>query len=117
MSLALNVLGTPLESCCFDPLTGYMRDGYCKTMSEDTGTHILCAEVDANFLEFTRLKGNDLSTPLPLYNFPGLNPGDKWCLCISRWLEALKEGVAPKLILEACHEKALDYTSLETLKF
>ncbi|UZO79826.1 DUF2237 domain-containing protein [Aquimarina sp. ERC-38] len=115
MSL-LNVLGTELKPCCFNPLTGYFRDGFCKTIEEDTGTHILCAVVDKEFLAFTKSKGNDLSTPIPYYNFPGLQPGDKWCLCISRWLQALKENKAPRLFLEACHKDALQYTTLEILK-
>ena len=111
----LNVFGLPLESCCKDPLTGYFRDGYCKTMAEDRGTHVVCARVTREFLEFSRSKGNDLIIPIPQWQFPGLKSGDQWCLCVSRWIEAEKAGVAPPVILEATHEKALEYTSMETL--
>jgi uncharacterized protein (DUF2237 family) len=113
---ALNVLGLPLRACCYDPLTGYFRDGFCKTMDEDHGTHVVCARVTEEFLEFSKSRGNDLTSPIPNWQFPGLSPGDQWCLCISRWLEAEKAGVAPPVILEATHEKALEYTSLEKLK-
>lgn len=111
-----NVLGTQLKSCCFEPLTGYFRDGYCRTMLQDTGTHVVCALLTEEFLEFTKSRGNDLTTPIPQWNFPGLKPGDKWCLCISRWLEAMKAGVAPGIDLEATHIKALDFTTMEVLK-
>ena len=111
----LNVFGLPLESCCQDPLTGYFRDGYCKTMREDLGTHVVCARVTLEFLEFSRSRGNDLITPIPQWQFPGLKPGDQWCLCVSRWIEAEKAGVAPPVVLEATHEKALEYTNMETL--
>ena len=111
----LNVFGTELQLCCTSPMTGYFRDGYCRTMAMDTGTHVVCAVVTREFLEFTRQRGNDLSTPIPQWQFPGLKPGDKWCLCISRWLEAEQAGVAPKIVLEATSEKALEYTSLELL--
>ncbi len=116
MSTLLNVLETPLELCCSDPKTGYFRDGYCRTIQEDTGTHVLCAVVTSDFLEYTKSKGNDLSTPIPYWNFPGLTPGDTWCLCISRWLQAEKAGKAPRIILESCHINALQYTDLETLR-
>ena len=96
-------------------MTGYFRDGLCRTISDDTGTHTVCAIMTKDFLEFSALKGNDLITPMPYYQFPGLKEGDKWCLCVSRWIEAEKEGKAPKLILEATHEKTLEYTSIETL--
>ena len=112
----LNVLGTALQSCCEDPLTGYFRDGYCRTIQEDSGTHILCAIVTQEFLEFSKTQGNDLSTPRPEWSFPGLKPGNKWCLCISRWLEAEKTGKAPPIILEATHQKTLQYASLELLQ-
>lgn len=115
MNSQLNVLGTKLKPCCQEPATGYFRDGYCRTIQEDTGTHVVCAIMTAEFLEFTRQKGNDLTTPIPQWNFPGLKPGSKWCLCVSRWLEAEKEGKAPFVVLEATHIKALDYTSLEKL--
>ncbi len=112
----LNVLGTALEPCCTDPATGYFRDGYCRTIQEDSGTHILCAIVTQEFLDFTKSRGNDLSTPMPHWSFPGLKPGSKWCLCISRWLEAERSGNAPYVVLEATHQKALDYTTLELLQ-
>ena len=114
--MANNVYGKPLIACCTDPITGYFRDGYCRTMPQDTGTHVVCAQLTAEFLEFTRLRGNDLATPIPQWKFPGLKPGDKWCLCISRWLEAEKAGVAPKIELKATHEIALAYTTLELLE-
>jgi uncharacterized protein (DUF2237 family) len=113
---ALNVLGSALHPCCTSPKTGYYRDGFCRTSEQDTGSHVICAEVTAEFLAFTRERGNDLTTPIPLYDFPGLNPGDRWCLCASRWREALEAGVAPPVILESCHERALDYVSLQQLK-
>jgi len=115
MNTPFNVLGTPLQACCYEPITGYFRDGYCKTIQEDTGTHVICAVVTKEFLDYTKTKGNDLSTPRPHWSFPGLNPGDKWCLCVSRWLEAEKVGKAPQIILEATHQKALDYVSLDIL--
>lgn len=110
-----NVFGEPLQICCTDPMTGYFRDGLCRTISEDTGTHTVCAIMTKDFLEFSSLKGNDLVTPVPYYQFPGLKEGDKWCLCVSRWIEAEKEGKAPKVILEATHEKTLEYTSIDIL--
>jgi len=110
-----NVLGSNLEPCCFEPLTGFYRDGICKTGDEDLGTHVVCAIMTDDFLEFTKSKGNDLSTPRPEWRFPGLRAGDKWCLCILRWLEAEKAGKAPQLVLEATHEKALEYTNFELL--
>ena len=112
----MNVLGSELKACCFDPMTGYMRDGYCRTLVQDSGTHVVCAIVTEEFLDFTRKKGNDLSTPIPQWKFPGLKPGDHWCLCISRWLEAERAGVAPAIVLEATNIKALEFTSLEKLK-
>ena len=111
----LNVFGLPLQACCYDPVTGYFRDGYCKTMTEDRGTHVVCAMVTEEFLQFSKKRGNDLITPVPQWQFPGLKPGDRWCLCISRWLEAEKAGVAPQVVLEATHEIALEYTELDTL--
>ena len=114
--MELNVLGTELNPCCMNPLTGYFRDGLCRTMAMDTGTHVVCAVVTENFLVFTKGRGNDLSTPIPQWQFPGLKPGDRWCLCISRWLEAVEAGVAPQIILEATHRKALQYVSLQMLK-
>jgi len=113
---AKNVLGSELESCCFEPLTGYFRDGYCRTDWMDKGTHTVCAIVTEEFLEYTKAQGNDLSTPFPQFNFPGLKPGDKWCLCASRWLEAYYAGHAPKVNLKATHEKTLSIVGLEILK-
>ncbi|MEO1484204.1 MAG: DUF2237 domain-containing protein [Bacteroidota bacterium] len=110
-----NVLGTELQACCFEPKTGYYRDGYCKTGAEDTGTHVVCAIMTDEFLRFTRNRGNDLITPLPYFQFPGLKAGDKWCLCVSRWKEAVIEGLAPPVVLEGTHAKALDYVSFESL--
>lgn len=114
--MELNVLGTSLQACCEDPATGYFRDGYCKTMAQDSGTHIVCAIMTTEFLTYTKNKGNDLSTPIPHWQFPGLVEGSKWCLCISRWLEAEKAGVAPPIILESTLYKALEYTTLDLLK-
>lgn len=113
---ALNVLGTALQSCSFDPLTGYLRDGCCNTHAHDHGTHVVCAKVTAEFLEFSLQRGNDLSTPQPQYRFRGLQPGDRWCLCVNRWLEAWQAGVAPPVHLEATHAKALQSVSLEVLQ-
>ncbi|MAT21981.1 MAG: hypothetical protein CML86_00515 [Rhodobiaceae bacterium] len=111
-----NVLGGMLQSCCHSPKTGYFRDGYCRTDDTDFGSHVICAEVTAGFLEFSKSRGNDLTTPRPEYNFPGLSPGDRWCLCALRWKEAWEEGLAPAVILEACDEAALRYITLEILK-
>lgn len=116
MSEAKNVLGGTLETCSQRPLTGFYRDGCCHTGPEDRGVHVLCAEVTAEFLEFSRQRGNDLMTPVPQYNFPGLKPGDRWCLCAERWREALEAGVAPPVVLAATHEKMLSYVSLEVLR-
>ena len=110
-----NVFGEPLKVCCKSPITGYFRDGFCRTITQDTGTHTVCAEMTDEFLKFSASKGNDLITPLPYYQFAGLKEGDMWCLCVSRWIEAHKVGKAPKLILEATHEKTLEYASLEIL--
>lgn len=96
-------------------MTGFYRDGKCRTGPGDTGSHVVCAIMTSEFLEFTRSRGNDLSTPMPYFNFPGLNPGDRWCLCASRWKEAYKAGVAPPVILEATHEKVLDFVPFEAL--
>jgi uncharacterized protein (DUF2237 family) len=112
----LNVLGEELVPCSFDPLTGYFRDGCCNTSVDDVGTHVICARVTADFLAFSLARGNDLITPRPDYRFPGLKPGDQWCLCALRWREALEAGVAPPVILEACDAKALDYVRLADLK-
>ena len=114
-SSALNVLGGPLAICCEDPATGFYRDGYCHTGPQDVGSHTVCARLTAEFLEFSLLRGNDLTTPRPEYNFPGLRPGDRWCLCVARWREALEAGVAPPVVLAATHEKALAVVTLEQL--
>jgi uncharacterized protein (DUF2237 family) len=111
-----NVLGGELKSCCTDPMTGFYRDGFCHTGANDVGSHIVCVEITDEFLDFSRSRGNDLITPHPEFGFPGLKKGDKWCLCAMRWREALEENVAPRIILEACHEDALNFVSLEDLK-
>ncbi|NJM49441.1 MAG: DUF2237 domain-containing protein [Alkalinema sp. RU_4_3] len=111
-----NVLGTELQCCCTSPRTGFYRDGFCQTGPMDYGSHTVCAQVTTAFLEFSKSRGNDLSTPVPAYEFPGLNAGDRWCLCVSRWQEAFEAGIAPKVILESCHEKALEIVKLSDLK-
>ncbi|MBL8382161.1 MAG: DUF2237 domain-containing protein [Burkholderiales bacterium] len=111
-----NVLGEPLRACSFAPLTGFFRDGCCRTGADDLGTHVVCAKVTAPFLEFSRRRGNDLTTPRPEVRFAGLKPGDRWCLCATRWLEALEAGVAPPVILEATHERVLELVRLQVLK-
>ena len=116
MSNARNVLGTELAVCCTSPMTGFYRDGQCNTGAGDFGAHVVCAQMTEAFLTYTKSNGNDLSTPMPAYNFPGLKPGDRWCLCASRWKEALDDGVAPQVVLEATHASALEYVSLSELK-
>ena len=111
-----NVFGEKLVICCTSPATGYFRDGLCRTMAQDTGTHTVCAIVTKEFLEYSASQGNDLITPISDWKFSGLKPGDKWCLCVTRWLEAEKAGKAPYVILEATHEMTLKYTSLEVLQ-
>jgi uncharacterized protein (DUF2237 family) len=113
--MASNVFGEPLITCSIAPLTGYYRNGCCETGEEDLGTHTVCAVVTEEFLLFSLNRGNDLITPRPEYRFPGLRPGDKWCLCASRWVEAYRAGVAPRVVLEATHEKTLQYIPLEEL--
>ncbi|MCH8545181.1 MAG: DUF2237 domain-containing protein [Cryomorphaceae bacterium] len=110
-----NIFGEPLISCCNDPLTGYFRDGYCKTDASDRGSHTVCAVMTEEFLTFSRSRGNDLITPRPEFQFPGLKPGDKWCLCALRWKEALEAGVAPLVVLEATNEKTLEYVNINDL--
>lgn len=112
----LNVLGTALVSCSFDPLTGYFRDGCCRTDESDTGSHLICARMTAEFLAFSQAVGNDLSTPRPEWRFRGLKPGDRWCLCATRWRQALLAGLAPPVVLECTHERALEFVSLDDLK-
>lgn len=114
--MAQNVLGTELVPCSFDPLTGFYRDGCCNSGGEDVGLHAVCAVMTAEFLEFSRSVGNDLSTPMPQYGFAGLVPGDQWCLCADRWVEALAAGRAPKVVLEATHALVLDWASIEDLR-
>jgi uncharacterized protein (DUF2237 family) len=115
--MARNVLGTSLQTCSLDPLTGFTRTGCCETGPEDLGSHTVCTQVTEEFLAFSMLQGNDLSTPRPEYGFAGLKPGDRWCLCASRWMEAAEAGMAPPVILEATHEKALEIVSLADLKY
>ena len=111
-----NILGTALVPCSFDPLTGYFRDGCCKTDASDIGSHLVCARVTAVFLAFSLAQGNDLVTPRPTHRFAGLKPGDRWCLCANRWLEALNAGVAPPVILQSTHSGALKFVTLEQLE-
>lgn len=111
-----NVLGSELQSCCMDPVTGFYRDGYCRMSGEDPGLHIVCVQVTREFLEFSRSVGNDLSTAVPEFGFPGLQPGDQWCLCVERWKEALEAEVAPPVLLNATHISTLEYVSLADLK-
>lgn len=115
-STALNVFGRPLKSCSTAPMTGYFRDGCCRTDPKDRGLHVVCAVMTAEFLRFSRAQGNDLSTTMPAYDFPGLKPGDRWCLCATRWLEAYAAGKAPKVDLEATHLNALGVVSLGQLQ-
>ena len=110
-----NVLGDPLDPCCHEPTTGFLRDGYCTTVGSDQGEHTVCAEMTAEFLHFSQATGNDLSTPQPRFAFPGLRPGDRWCLCVARWLEAVDAGVAPPVILDATNESVLEHTTINTL--
>ncbi len=111
-----NVLGTELVDCSTNPLTGFFRDGCCRTGAEDVGVHVVCVRATGEFLEFSRSRGNDLSTPRPALSFPGLKPGDQWCLCASRWGEALDAGVAPPVVLEATHVSALEFANLADLR-
>ena len=116
MTKAKNVLGGELQSCSTQPLTGFYRDGCCNTGADDLGVHTVCVVVTEKFLEFSKMRGNDLSTPMPMYRFPGLKPGDRWCLCAERWKEALHAGMAPAVILAATHEATLKYVTLEELE-
>jgi len=112
----LNVFGQPLLSCCYDPLTGFFRDGFCNTNQQDSGTHIICALMTDSFLTFSRDKGNDLITPLPEFDFPGLVNGDYWCICVLRCIEAYENQMAPRIKLASTNKLALDYVDLELLK-
>jgi hypothetical protein len=114
--MAKNVVGGDLVVCCGSPVTGFYRDGCCNTGPGDYGVHVICAQVTEEFLRFSRERGNDLTTPAPEMGFPGLKPGDRWCLCAMRWKEALDAGVAPPVILEATHIAALEFVGLEELK-
>ena len=111
-----NVFGQPLEPCCMSPVTGFYRDGFCHTGDQDFGVHTVCVQATSEFLEFSVSVGNDLVTPIPEAGFPGLKDGDRWCLCASRYKQALEAGVAPPVILSATHEKSLEYVDLEVLK-
>lgn len=112
----LNVLGGPLLACSYAPLTGFFRTGCCETGPEDVGRHVVCVKVTQEFLDFSRKSGNDLSTPRPEFRFSGLKPGDRWCLCATRWLEAYRAGAAPGVVLAATHRAALDIVPLEVLR-
>ncbi|WP_085317954.1 DUF2237 family protein [Derxia lacustris] len=112
-----NVLGGPLQTCSTRPLTGFFRDGCCNTSPEDHGQHTICVRMTAEFLAFSKAAGNDLSTPVPQYRFPGLKPGDRWCLCAPRWVEAMEAGAAPAVVLEATHERALEVATLADLRY
>ena len=116
MAKAHNVLNGPLQPCSADPMTGFYRNGCCDTGAGDVGIHVVCAEMTAEFLAFSVSRGNDLVTPVPQFGFPGLRPGDRWCLCVERWKEAYEAGVAPPVILESTHMSALEFVSLEELQ-
>ncbi len=116
MAQARNVLGGELETCCLDPVTGYYRTGCCDTGPEDLGQHTVCARMTEEFLAFSKARGNDLSTPAPQFGFAGLKPGDRWCLCAARWLEAYEAGVAPPVLLAATHQAALDVVPFDALR-
>lgn len=116
MMESLNVLGTQLEECGVKPMTGFFRDGSCNTSKQDVGSHTLCAVMTQDFLEYSRERGNDLMTPQPEYGFSGLKPGDRWCLCAGRWLEAFKAGKAPRVVIRATHQACLQILSLDDLK-
>ena len=116
MATSRNVLGNKLVPCSTQPRTGFFRDGCCNTNDDDFGVHTVCAEVTAAFLAFSKQSGNDLSTPRPEYGFPGLKPGDRWCLCASRWVEAMEAGCAPRVVLESTHERTLAFVAIGTLQ-
>ena len=111
-----NIFGEKLLSCSMTPMTGYFRDGSCNTCRQDVGSHTVCVEVTSEFLEFSRFCGNDLSTPVPEFGFPGLRPGDRWCLCAARWMEAFENGMAPRVVLQSTHKRALEVAPLEILR-
>ncbi len=112
----VNVFGEPLVSCSTNPVTGFFRDGCCNTSDDDHGSHTVCVELTADFLEFSRARGNDLSTPRPEFGFPGLQPGDRWCLCAARWLEAFEANAAPRVHLTRTHRRALEIVPLDVLR-
>lgn len=112
-----NILGGELQPCSLDPVTGFFRDGHCNTCEEDFGSHTVCAQMTEAFLAFSKSRGNDLSTPNPRYQFAGLKPGDRWCVCAARWREAADAGVAPPVILQATHERALEVIALADLEY
>ena len=114
--MSFNVLGSALVPCSYDPLTGYYRDGCCTTADDDTGSHVICVKVTPEFLAFSARRGNNLATPRPEHRFRGLVPGDRWCLCALRWREAFDAGVAPQVVLESTHERALDFVPLDWLR-
>jgi hypothetical protein len=116
MARVKNVLGGELKDCSHAPLTGFYRDGCCNTGADDVGLHLVCVQATEEFLQFSKMMGNDLSTPMPMFHFPGVKPGDKWCICVDRWVEALAAGMAPPVDLEATHISALEFVSLEDLK-
>jgi hypothetical protein len=116
MSQPKNVFGDPLISCCTQPITGFYRDGFCRTGAEDVGLHLVCGEVTEEFLSFSKQAGNDLSTPNPMYGFDGLQPGDRWCICVERWKQAMEAGKACPILLEATHISALEFVDLETMQ-
>lgn len=116
MDAKINVLGEPLQPCSDEPLTGFFRDGCCNTSAEDLGRHVVCVRVTADFLEFSRSRGNDLSTPISEFGFPGLKPGDQWCLCAARWQEALEADAAPRVVLQSTHAATLQIVKLADLK-
>ena len=112
----INVFGDKLLSCSILPMTGFYRDGSCNTCEQDVGSHTVCIEVSREFLEFSRFRGNDLTTPVPEFGFPGLKPGDRWCLCAARWMEAYENGMAPRVVLQSTHKRALEVTPMELLR-
>ncbi len=116
MDASLNVFGEPLDTCSNRPMTGFFRDGCCNTSDQDVGSHTVCVTVTSEFLEFSSARGNDLSTPRPEFGFPGLRPGDRWCLCAARWLEAYEAGAAPRVLLRCTHQRALETVSLNLLR-
>jgi hypothetical protein len=116
MSDAKNVFGKPMQTCSTNPMTGFFRDGCCRSGADDIGLHLVCSVMTREFLDFSKIRGNDLITPIPEYHFPGLKPGDRWCLCVLRWKEAFEAGVAPKVVLDSTHISTLEFVDLEDLE-